>query len=243
VQTLPLRLFKAWVNLLCLARESDGFLPPLKDIAYELHFSVGDVTKIIQDLENAGLLDKIEDTWEPHDWQVWQFESDTSAVRMRRHRAKSCDGPRDGHVTANVTPSEVQSTENRRTERVSAAASTYGPVVVPERRTAPPPPLRSGSKPNGNAVRLSYRPEAKAAAVHMLTSWTEGRLGTADGQIAEALLLTIGGDSEEHLESLASWFRSLTKRGKEPGGIQGWGWFPRVLAEDLKGNATEAVNV
>ena len=36
VQRLPAPLFKAWVNLLCLASMHDGVLPPVADISFSL---------------------------------------------------------------------------------------------------------------------------------------------------------------------------------------------------------------
>lgn len=124
---------------------------------------------------------------------------------------------------------------------VEAKAATSKLTVItsagePERRPPPPPKVeRKPSPPGNNAPALRrFRPEAIAAVATMLETWTEGLLGKPDRQICEVLLLTIGGDSDEYLESMREWFLAIRRAGKSPHGIQGWGWFPRVLAADLK---------
>ena len=39
VQRLPGNIFKGWLNLLCLAKETDGSLPPVEDISFRLRLS------------------------------------------------------------------------------------------------------------------------------------------------------------------------------------------------------------
>ena len=58
VQRLPDRLFKAWINLLCLGCRRGGDLPPAGDVAFALRVSAGEAGKILDALSAAGLVDR-----------------------------------------------------------------------------------------------------------------------------------------------------------------------------------------
>lgn len=109
VQKLDPKCFKFWVNLLCLASENDGTLPPLHDIGFATRSRPSTVRRMIEKLKDAALLDEVDGQLEPHNWASRQFKNDTSAERTRRYREQLCD------VTSavTVTPPEyrVQSTD------------------------------------------------------------------------------------------------------------------------------------
>lgn len=88
VQMLPPHLFKAWVNLLCLACKTDGKLPSINDIAFALRLSVDSAREAVDELVLAGLLDvsHVTKIVSPHNWKARQFKSDTSADRTRKWR-------------------------------------------------------------------------------------------------------------------------------------------------------------
>lgn len=86
VQRLPGELFKAWVNLLCLASRNSGRLPDLPDVSFALRISEADVESIVSKLSVAGLMDATEDGWTPHNWEKRQYKSDSSTERVREHR-------------------------------------------------------------------------------------------------------------------------------------------------------------
>lgn len=91
VQRLPGDLFKAWVNLLCLANEADerGTLPTLDDIAFRLRLDDQKTADALRGLCRAGLLDgDADDGYSIHAWDKRQPDSDSSTERVRRHRAK-----------------------------------------------------------------------------------------------------------------------------------------------------------
>lgn len=98
VQLLSANLFRIWVNLLCLCSANNGFLPSLKTIGYKLRLSPARVTRIIDELCEYGLFDKLEKGTVPHNWDNRQFKSDTSRERTAKWRAK-----RHGDVTSEVT--------------------------------------------------------------------------------------------------------------------------------------------
>lgn len=121
VQRLPAELFKAWINLLCLAKENDGDLPSVGDVAFRLRISEAETNNLVEELANRGLLDSDGETLKPHNWDGRQFLSDedpTAAIRARRYRQRTRD------VTDDVT---------RDAERDDTDAEAY-PSLPPEQR-------------------------------------------------------------------------------------------------------------
>lgn len=114
VQRLSPPLFKTWVNLLCLAAERDGQLPSIDDMAFQLRLSVHEAQQQIDDLILAGLVDIQPDkSLSPHNWNLRQFKSDTSADRTRKYRENKKEKPCDVTVTADVTRPEQRQSRNR----------------------------------------------------------------------------------------------------------------------------------
>jgi hypothetical protein len=112
VQRLEAEHFKGWVNLLCLAKEHDGLLPSLEDIAFRLRITEAEARSLVEVLVGRGLLDSTEDGLTPHNWEDRQCLSDgdpTAAIRARRYRNNKT---RD--VTDSVTrdASVTQQTDN-----------------------------------------------------------------------------------------------------------------------------------
>src|SRR5512139_3757277 len=105
VQRLEPRLFKAWVNLLCLAARNDGWLPSIEDVSFSLRMSEDDIGDIVNALISCGLIDEFDGRFSPHNWEERQYKSDSSAERMRRHRKRHSDVTSDGggDVTSDVT--------------------------------------------------------------------------------------------------------------------------------------------
>ncbi len=99
--------FRAWMTLLCVASKNDGALPPAEDIALTLRCKKPLVAGWITELVAAGLLDRTETGFVPHNWGDRQYKSDSSAERMKRHR----DGKRD--VTPTVTSDVTVTVQNR----------------------------------------------------------------------------------------------------------------------------------
>lgn len=112
VQRLEPALFKAWINLLCLAKEHDGKLPSIPDIAFALREQEETVAMWLGALMTKGLIDQTEENLEPHNWNSRQFKSDASAERTQKWREKkrdvSTDKPCDNVVTSQVTPPEYR---------------------------------------------------------------------------------------------------------------------------------------
>lgn len=109
VQRLSERLFKAWVNCMCLASKNGGTLPELKDVAYRLRLSEDKAAKVLDELKAEGLFDENENNEvAPHNWDERQFKSDVSTDRVKRFRKR--------HETVSETPPEqsIDRTEQNR---------------------------------------------------------------------------------------------------------------------------------
>src|SRR5215470_17367179 len=73
VQRLPAEIFKAWVNLLCLAAKNDGRVPSIADVAFSLRMKEQQAAAVLTELHCAGLLDKDEAGFFPHNWEGRQY--------------------------------------------------------------------------------------------------------------------------------------------------------------------------
>ena len=84
-------LHRAWFNLMCIASANDGAFPPIKQIAYTLRVKPERAAAIMAELHGAGLLDKTETGFAPHNWNKRQYKADvtdpTASERMKRYRS------------------------------------------------------------------------------------------------------------------------------------------------------------
>jgi len=152
VQSLPSPLFKAWVNLLCLAKDNEGAIPPIEEVAFQLRCTEVQARRWIRDLADRRLFDQLEagvkdSPLVPHDWERHQYVSDLSTGRVRRYReskAKRLDvvsetedeATRKPPGNVSVTPSETEQRQSRaETESEIAAAAAVSET--------PPPPLHA----------------------------------------------------------------------------------------------------
>ncbi|WLA80334.1 GIY-YIG nuclease family protein [Bradyrhizobium elkanii] len=78
VQQLPDSLFKALINLWCVASQNDGVLPSNGDIAYKLRIKPEKAAEYVTKLVRAGLLDNIDGAFVPHNWDGRQYKSPKS---------------------------------------------------------------------------------------------------------------------------------------------------------------------
>jgi hypothetical protein len=79
-------LFRAWINLLCIASQNDGALPKIKELAFLLRIRPAKATVVVGHLRGAGLLDEIDGRIVPHNWKGRQYQSDNSTPRVQRFR-------------------------------------------------------------------------------------------------------------------------------------------------------------
>lgn len=110
VQNLSASDFKAWVNLLCVACQNDGYFPDAKDCAFALRMKPTEFGKVLERLKSAGLV-RVSGTDDscglPHGWAKRQAPSDSSRNRVKRHRDRYSNASEADGVT-------VQTREDKR---------------------------------------------------------------------------------------------------------------------------------
>jgi hypothetical protein len=115
-----------WVALLCVASKNDGALPPLDDIAIQLRITPAKATEVIAVLVKAGLLDKVETGYIPHNWDGRQYKSDVSTDRVKRFRNVSKQKTKRFETVSETPPDTDTDTETEteaETEYAEANAS------------------------------------------------------------------------------------------------------------------------
>jgi hypothetical protein len=127
VQSLPPVLFKAWINLLCVARIFDGKILP-EEAAYRLRCSPERLQELVEALHDRNLIDG--PPWTPHDWDEHQCNSDSAAERMRAYRKRK----RERNALRNsdgIEQIRADTEQNRTdTEEESYALTADQPSVV-----------------------------------------------------------------------------------------------------------------
>lgn len=80
--------FRLWVELLAVAAENGGSIPCLNDLKHLLKRRLDHLSTGVERLLSIGLIDRLEDGYEPHNWSKFQYKSDSSTERVHKHRAK-----------------------------------------------------------------------------------------------------------------------------------------------------------
>ena len=130
VQQLAASDFKGWVNLLCLAKEYDGALPPVEDIAFRLRLSKRKAETLIKSLEFNGLIDGDR----MHDWDEMQYHSDSSTERVKRYRERQRNVPTNV-PTVPFNVSETAQRQRRTETETEAETEAETETEVPATKT------------------------------------------------------------------------------------------------------------
>lgn len=104
VQRLPPALFKTWVNILCVASEENGSLPPVEELAVKLRLRPDRCQSAVSKLTVRRLLDVKDGDSVVHNWKARQFISDVSTQRVRDYRKRSKDASRNVSDAVSETP-------------------------------------------------------------------------------------------------------------------------------------------
>jgi hypothetical protein len=112
-------MFRAWTTLLCLAAKNDGVLPTAQDIALTLRMKPAKVAEWITTLVAAGLIDRTEAGFEPHNWSGRQYKSDVSTDRVKRFR----NAQRNAAPTVSETPPETETETEKNSEPNGSGAA------------------------------------------------------------------------------------------------------------------------
>jgi hypothetical protein len=120
LQLLSDSLFRAWFNVMCIASANGGSLPALKDIAFTLRIQPTKAAQVLAQLHAAGLLDKTETGFIPHNWNGRQYKSDVSTDRVKQFRK------RQRNVSSGVSETPPE-TETDTDDRIGPRASAFTP--------------------------------------------------------------------------------------------------------------------
>ena len=108
VQRLDPALFKALINLWCLAAVNEGVFPSIDVIAFKLRMKPERVQRVLEELRAAGLVDDGERGVRPHNWDQRQYISDDLTSRVKRFRERHRNVPKDQTETAPETEAEAE---------------------------------------------------------------------------------------------------------------------------------------
>ena len=158
VQELEPVLFKAWINLLCVARIYDGVFPSCDEIGFRLRCSAEQAGRWLAELIARGFIEAdSEGRTVPHDWDEHQYRSDDVTSRVQKHRMKQA-----GNVSRNVTrnrdetPSDTDTDTDTDTEQnahdMTSVADTAPSITTKSEVVKPlprPPLLISDSNGSG----------------------------------------------------------------------------------------------
>ena len=98
--------FRLWVELLGVASENDGTIPPATQLNRMLKRRLDHLLRGCDDLITAGLIDPLGASYTPHNWNKFQYKSDTSTPRVTLHRAKRETAPETDTDTDNTLSNE-----------------------------------------------------------------------------------------------------------------------------------------
>ena len=110
LQRLPASIFRAWLNCLCVASRNGGTLPDLRDLSFLMRTRPGSLSRRLDALKAAGLLEDVDGVLRPVEWERRQFverpsgSDPTAAERMRRFRGL----PTNSAVTPAVTNAPIE---------------------------------------------------------------------------------------------------------------------------------------
>lgn len=232
VQRLPAEVFKAWVNILCLAARNDGALPTVADIAFALRFSEEKTTRILGELSNAGLLDDEESGVVPHNWGQRQFKSDVSTDRVRRYRKRDRNVDETFQETAPDTESDTDSESETESHKPNGLFDTgAGDAAAPAKSIAQDVTAAVDAY-NVTAERLGLRTVATLTAQRRSKLKARLRASGIEGWRAALVKLEsipglLGGHGGSDHENWKADFDFLVTESKfvrlMEGGYDGWG--------------------
>jgi hypothetical protein len=184
VQRLKPELFKAWINLLCIASKKDGQIPvDPDDLGFMLRCDPETAEHWLVDLIDAGLIELRPDHATPHQWDEYQYVSDSSTERVRafRERKKTPNGgpdpdPKGGkqHETFHETLRSV-SHETKRNALESESESESEKESQSRAHTRARPTDRLEIKLLEKTVALFGRDSAKLGRI--MSGATQSRAG------------------------------------------------------------------
>src|SRR6267142_4591410 len=116
---LPEAMRWIWIAFLCIASKNAGVLPGIMVIALHLRVKTTKAAEYLTMLVSAGLIDKTETGFEPHNWKKRQFKSDVSTERVKRFRKQE----RNVSETPPHTQTETQAESQQKDSDANASGA------------------------------------------------------------------------------------------------------------------------
>jgi len=165
VQRLKPGLFRAWVNLLCVSSKHDGAITgDIEALAFTLRLPAAKVKAQIEALLAARLIDVTETGFTPHDWPLYQYDSDTSTERVKRFRErfKERKQPAEGNANGNVSTTDESehgpvSRNVIEQNRAESDAETEQSRTEQSASPAAPPPTKRACRLSIEAIPDDWR--------------------------------------------------------------------------------------
>lgn len=114
--------FRLWTELLSIACENDGIIPPLDDLKHLLRRRLDHLKRGVDRLIRGLLIEVLDECYTPVNWRKLQYISDTSTERVKKHRAK---------CNVSVTPPDTETdTETYIKEKNTKKEKSVLPSIV-----------------------------------------------------------------------------------------------------------------
>ena len=120
VQRLPGSVFKGWVNLLCLAKELDGDLPPLEDIAFRLRLSKTKARNLVKTLNDQRLNRRRPDA------RLGRYAVSLRLINRTGETSQGTEKETGSNVSSNGSETAQRRVDKNRTEE------TTPPIIPPK---------------------------------------------------------------------------------------------------------------
>lgn len=144
VQRLSADMFRAWVNMLCLASKYGGVIPKA-DIAFALRATEKGAAAIVDYLIDRDLLEDRGDCVTPHNWEGRQYKSDvtdpTAAGRQKKYRNNKRNADRNADRNASVTVTDTRTDTETEQKEIDIASGVHAEFLEIAKTDADDPAL------------------------------------------------------------------------------------------------------
>lgn len=212
---LPVAARWTWIELLAAISERDGVPISARSFAFRIRSRLSTLKLNIDRLVGAGMVVQENGKLIPRNWAKFQYKSDDSAARMRRHRERTGDvtrSPPEQSRTEAEQNTESSDHSDPRTPPQAASATDFYDAEGPARMVAA---LVDIAKANGRKVRggrvaalvkrhgenktrlLTAFMEAIARNVAVIEDYVEGTLRNGQGMEAQEHEVSPSGEYQD----------------------------------------------
>jgi len=206
VQLLSDWHYRAWDTLLCFASKCGGeFTDAIQTLAFVLRKPEGKARDTMQVLLSAGLMEKTENGYKPHNWDEFQYKSDTSKERVAAFRERTKTVTCNVTETPDVTPPDTEADTESETEADTESETERKITPTPRKRASKPALV----EPEGFAEFWQAYPDSRArldalkAYIQALPKTTPQHLVAAAKRYASE----VRGEPKKFIKLAGGWLR------------------------------------